>query len=179
MTGWNLPTFHTRAIVGAVVSVDRHGDCDRLVVVLTAATLRALTDDALRGLLAHEFLHVVDGTRRCLEDLRAGRVPAFVDLGADYWNMAEAYQRGEAATLASPDWLSPRLRALCADLDRAALVDPGETVDPRIWRLPWPDSGPREAPQTRFLQPSRFSFDSLDPQLVAKLDTRALQVANL
>lgn len=179
MTAWVCPTMHERAYVFAVVSVERHGDRDRWVARVSAAALRMLTDDALRGLFAHEFLHVVHFVGVCLAAWRAGREPTQVlsDLWAglaDYWTDV-GYRRGERATLADPaDWLPVSLRDLSAQ--HGHTEDPGTAIDRQHWRLPWPADGPREIPLgTIPVWPAPlFSLASLDPQIVAKLDARAL-----
>jgi hypothetical protein len=168
MTLWRSD-FHPRAGAMAVAGVRRHGDRDRYVVLLPAGTLRQLTDDAIREVLAHEFLHVVYHTQQCVAAFREGRTPT-LGVSLDAWDSPEAYLRSEEASLASTEWLSPRLRELLGPPGIGP--DPGDVVDPAVWRSPWPKDAHREhAPRTS-PPPPNFSMASLEPGIVAKLDAR-------
>jgi hypothetical protein len=114
----NVLADGTSGFVPARVDVSAQQNC--LVVQVSAAALLKYEDDLVRGVLGHEFLHVVYYTSKIAAHAASGdgsRVSVGVTDPA-YDESWDGYHRADVAVQASPsEWLSERLRRLVARLD--------------------------------------------------------------
>lgn len=106
----------TEGNVPARVSLRQYQSSNVFAVQITAAALLEYDDDLLRGILAHEFLHVVHKTLHVADRLAGdGDDGGAGDSIAtnDYAQSMADYRRIDASLLADPkQWLSPGLARL-------------------------------------------------------------------
>jgi hypothetical protein len=111
----------THGIVpGRVGVASREGD-NYFVVQLSAPALMEYGDDLIRGVLAHEFLHVVFYTIAIRQhaDSDSGSVP-FEMTGAGYSNSWTDYRRVDKLAQVTPeDWLNDKLQRLAQRVEDA------------------------------------------------------------
>jgi hypothetical protein len=96
----------TRGYVAGRVTVSH----ERFVVQLNAVALVEYNDDLIRGVLAHEFLHVVQHTINVAAGHMAGAPAVSLDPG-DEATYAK-YRSADVVAQAPASWLSARLRRL-------------------------------------------------------------------
>ena len=114
-TGVNVPGF-------VAMRENKYVNC--FIVRLAAPVLLEYPNDLIRGILAHEFLHVVCFTLELADRFpsrRAFRLRAASECGASM----RQYRRFDLACQADPSaWLSPRLQRLLAEAEDFSRPNP-------------------------------------------------------
>lgn len=166
---WFTTIGREHVLVAGRATVREVGRRPQLIVEITAPTLLEYDDDFVVGVIAHEFLHVVEET---IHRNRADRLrdwfgmhlprPVLSGYGASW----ECYRRLDRALQAPPDlWLSERLQRLQARVEN----EPQDEAEGRV----------TQAWLGRALPVDHLAVDSLaihvaslwlDPAIIARQD---------
>jgi hypothetical protein len=145
----------TAGYVPARVNVCRRGDDHQFVVQVAAAALLTYDDDLLRGVLAHEFLHVVYDTLRICEFVQAGNQGRVLSLELPGYDRSWKFyrQRDRQRQVDGALWLSGRLLGLVEAVEE----HPNDRLDAAVARINehWIRKGlPVEAPRAAYQAPN-------------------------
>jgi hypothetical protein len=99
--------------VAACVKTVPYGDAHAFAVLLPAPSLLAFTDDEMLGLLAHEFLHIVQLTLDHDRNISSASNEELAQYSARYRASLSEYQSLDGTAQAAPSlWLNEHLRIL-------------------------------------------------------------------
>jgi len=167
---WNELEDGTPGAVPARVSISgetEHGDDDHVsfVIQASAAALLEFDDDLMLGVLAHEFLHVVQNSLAVWWHVHGvgDRTPLQLEPDS-YQRSLDDYRRLDSAMQANPGlWLSDRLRRLEAAME----TEPGPAVARGLRAITenWIDAG---LPAERVPGTLKGGFIAIDERIIQR-----------